>query len=488
MGHNGERRAIAADLADLEQAMVTREARHTEDIAKVHPDHEADAVNLTHYLALRQGDERSLQRSLGQWGLSSLGRCEPHVLATVESVRSELDNSTSFTVPPALSFEAGRAALDRNTDALFGPRPRGRVPRIMVTLPSEAASDYQLVRRLVTSGMDVARVNAAHDTPAAWEEMVCNVRKASEEVARPCRISMDLPGPKLRTGPLVEGPRVLRLRPERDLRGVAVAPALVALVGGAASDGNALPVLPVPAAWLQRRSPGDVIDLVDTRGSRRRLTVVACEPLRVTAESWDTTYIETGAELRCVGDATRVGMLPPIPQYHLLCVGDRLVLTMALDPAEPWRHGQPGMARIGCTLPAVFDVARPGQPVVLDDGKLTGVIERVDRGELVVRIETAMARGSKLRAEKGINLPGSDLPLAAVTDADLPLLRMAAAHADMVALSFVRHERDVDAMQDYLRAGGGGGPRARPQDRDPGRLHAPARDPAARHALARASV
>ena len=456
MEQNGERHSIAADLADLEQAMMTREARHADDIAKVHPDHEADAVNLTHYLALRHGDERSLQRSLGRWGLSSLGRCEPHVLATVESVRSELDNSTSFTVPPALSFEAGRAALDRNTDALFGPRPRGRVPRIMVTLPSEAASDYQLVRRLVASGMDVARVNGAHDTPAAWEEMVCNVRKASGEVARPCRISMDLPGPKLRTGPLVEGPRVLRLRPERDLRGVAVAPALVALVGGAASDGNGLPFLPVPTAWLRRRSPGDVIDLVDTRGSRRRLTVVACEPGRITAESWDTTYIETGCELRCVGDATRVGTLPPIPQYHLLCVGDRLVLTTALEPAEPWWHGQPGTARIGCTLPAAFDVARPGQPVVLDDGKLTGVIERVDTGELVVRIETATARGSKLRAEKGINLPGSDLPLAAVTDADLPLLRMAAAHADMVALSFVRHERDVDTMQDYLQQVGAG--------------------------------
>ena len=456
MDHNGERRSIAADLADLEQAMAVREACHIEDIANVHPDHQADAVNLTHYLALRQGDERSLQRSLGQWGLSSLGRCEPHVLATVESVRSELDDSTSFTVPPALSFEAGRAALDRNTDALFGPRPRGRVPRIMVTLPSEAASDYQMVRRLVASGMDVARVNGAHDTPAAWEEMVGNVRKASEEVARPCRISMDMPGPKMRTGPLVEGPRVLRLRPERDLRGVAVAPALVTLVGGTvpdvdAPDVNALPTFPVSAAWLERRSPGDVIDLVDTRGSRRRLRVVACEPGRVTAELWDTTYIETGAELRCDDDATRVGTLPPIQQYHLLCVGDRLVLTVALEPAEPWWHGQPGMARIGCTLPAAFDMARPGQTVVLDDGKLTGVIERVDSEELVVRIETAMARGSKLRAEKGINLPGSDLPLAALTDADLPLLRMAAARADMVALSFVRHESDVDTMQDYLR-------------------------------------
>ena len=189
---NGKGRAIAADLATLEDAMARRESGQAEDIALVHPDHRADAVNLTHYLALRQGDVRSLQRSLGERGLSSLGRCEPHVLATVESVRSALDPSKSVTVPSSLSFEAGRAALDRNTDALFGPRPRGRVPRVMVTLPSEAATDYELVRHLVSSGMDVARINGAHDGPHAWEQMACNVRKASDEVARPCR---DLHGP-----------------------------------------------------------------------------------------------------------------------------------------------------------------------------------------------------------------------------------------------------------------------------------------------------
>ena len=38
-----------------------------------------------------------------------------------------------------------------------------------------------------------------------------------------------------------------------------------------------------------------------------------------------------------------------------------------------------------------------------------------------------------------------------MTDADLPLLEVAAAHADMVALSFLRHERDVDDVHDYLR-------------------------------------
>jgi pyruvate kinase len=117
----------------------------------------------------------------------------------------------------------------------------------------------------------------------------------------------------------------------------------------------------------------------------------------------------------------------------------------------PWRHGQPGHARIGCTLPAAFATARPGQRVILDDGKMTGVIESVTADEIALRILTASPRGSRLRAEKGINLPETDLPVGAVSDADLPLLEVAAAHADMVGVSFLRHERDVDDVHDYLR-------------------------------------
>lgn len=56
-----------------------------------------------------------------------------------------------------------------------------------------------------------------------------------------------------------------------------------------------------------------------------------------------------------------------------------------------------------------------------------------------------------MRAEKGINLPDTDLGISAVTDADFPLLQVAAMHADMVALSFLRHERDVDDLRRYLQ-------------------------------------
>jgi pyruvate kinase len=320
----------------------------------------------------------------------------------------------------------------------------------MVTLPSEAADDYLLVRHLISSGMDVARINGAHDEPLQWEQMARNVRKASAETGRLCRVSMDLPGPKLRTAALVEGPQVVKLRPERDLRGVPISPALVTLVTGSGPEGVG-GRLPVDAAWIERRQQGDVVDMVDTRGSRRRLTVVEKAPVRLVLEVWDTTYVETGAVLRCFEDSTRVGALAPVPQYHLLCIGDLLLLTLDLEPAVPWRHGQPGEARIGCTLAEAFAAAQVGQRVILDDGKMTGIIESVGVDELRVRILAASPGGSRLRAEKGINLPDTDLTITAATDADLPLLKVAAAHADMVGLSFLRHEGDVDVVHDYLR-------------------------------------
>ena len=203
--------------------------------------------------------------------------------------------------------------------------------------------------------------------------------------------------------------------------------------------------------WLARRRTGDVVAMVDTRGSRRELHVLETTIGRCVAEVWDTTYIETGATLSCDSDATIVASLPSVAQYQLLHAGDPLILSRDLTPGVPWRHGQPGHARIGCTLSAAFTAAQVGQRIILDDGKLTGTIEHVGSDELLVRILTADPNGSRLRAEKGINLPDTDLGVAAVTDADLALVDIAAAHADMVALSFLRHERDVDDLRVYLR-------------------------------------
>ena len=123
-----EMASIRADLAGLEVRMRRLAQDYSADIAAVVPEHRDDAVNLVHYLALRQSDVRGLQRRLAERGLSSLGRCEPHVMATVESVRAALDGTVLGDGSARPSFGGGRAALDRNTDALFGPRPPGGCP------------------------------------------------------------------------------------------------------------------------------------------------------------------------------------------------------------------------------------------------------------------------------------------------------------------------------------------------------------------------
>ena len=58
--------------------------------------------------------------------------------------------------------------------------------------------------------------------------------------------------------------------------------------------------------------------------------------------------------------------------------------------------------------------------------------------------------GGKLRGEKGINFPDSDLTLSALTENDLVDLREVVEFVDLVALSFLRTADDVDRLQKEL--------------------------------------
>jgi pyruvate kinase len=179
------------------------------------------AANLAHYLALRTVDIRPLQAGLSRLGLSSLGRSEAHVLATLDQVMRALASMTGQDPgsldDPGVGFEEDPDLLGAHARALFGPPPRGRDVRIMVTLPTEAASSPDLVRRMVATGMDWARINCAHDDREAWIRMIGHVREAEEATGRTCRIQMDLAGHKLRTGTLAPAaagaPRTPRARP-----------------------------------------------------------------------------------------------------------------------------------------------------------------------------------------------------------------------------------------------------------------------------------
>ena len=99
---------------------------------------------------------------------------------------------------------------------------------------------------------------------------------------------------------------------------------------------------------------------------------------------------------------------------------------------------------------------RSGDQVWFDDGKIGGSIRSSDGKRIEVEITHTPPAGGKLRAEKGINFPDTDLGLAALTEKDLGDLREVVGFADMVALSFVRTPQDVVLLEEHLHALGAG--------------------------------
>jgi pyruvate kinase len=203
--------------------MVGLESALAESDRVIYPSHARSAANLLHYIALRRHDIRKLQNQLAILGLSSLGRAESQVLSTLDSVLRILYRLTDGDHKPLpgrlgspVRFSNGKAILEQHTAALLGPRPADRSVRIMVTMPGEAADDYLGIRDLLAAGMDCMRINCAHDDEDHWGRMIANLRRAKREVGRPCRVLMDIGGPRLRTGPIQSLEGVIKWRPQRD--------------------------------------------------------------------------------------------------------------------------------------------------------------------------------------------------------------------------------------------------------------------------------
>ena len=463
---------ILHDLRVIHKYILAEEAQSAERLDQVHANFRESARNLVHYLSLRRHDLRPLQLSLARLGLSSLGRAESHVLATVNAVLEILHRLTGSPIlvdntnTGVIDFATGERLLAKHTEALLGPATPGRNVRIMVTMPSEAADDYRLVRDLMQAGMDCMRINCAHDDLAAWAGMIEHLRRAEQELGRPCRLVMDLAGPKLRTGPLEPGPAVVKIRPRRDVCGVVIAPALVWLTPDHAPHRSPTPAaacLPVPAAWLARLRPGERVKFTDARGSRRILVVVDVGQGGCWLTATKTAYVIPGTILRHERELNkregRVGELPTTKNAIILQRGDPLILTRNLEPGRPASRDGAGQiltpAVIGCSIPEVFDFISAGESIWFDDGKIGGIIEAVQSEQALVRITQTRLRGEKLRAEKGINFPDSNLRLPALTAEDLENLPFVAQHADVVELSFANCSADLKSLQENMARLGG---------------------------------
>jgi pyruvate kinase len=456
---------VYQQLESIHDRATALEAKYSAELARVHPNFEEGARNLVHYLALRKSDTHELRKNLRRLGLYSLAHAERNVLGVIEAVRSALaclsgDNAAD---PGGLAatLQLDNPIADMHRQAILGASPEGRDVSIMVTLPTEAADNPTLAEEMIAAGMNVARINCAHDDAAAWERMVANIHAAAADAGVECRIIMDLAGPKLRTGELKPGPRVIHIRPKRDPMGRVIAPRRIRLIpDDVLQRGTKVAVMPVPRECIEFAQEGDEIRFRDTRGKKRRLRVVVKDDKGLVLESFQGAYIATGTRFFLkraeVGEKLeyQIGELPAVEQPLLLHVGDTLIIHRDNIPGEPAKEDADGLilepAHISCQQPEVFDFLSPGEAISLNDGKITGTIRKVHEDRLEVEITIAKPNGSRLRGYRGMNFPRSDIRLPGLTTVDKANLEFVAQHADAVSLSFVRKPKDVELLLEEL--------------------------------------
>ena len=474
MNHSQTFLSLIDELTALRAEMLREQVALEDRLRETCEEHRESARNLVHYIALRRHDIRDLQERLTANGLSSLGRAEADVLGAVDALLRVLHRlaGNEEYVPDAEAAAEGAPLrgwdlLERNTETLLGQAPKERNVRIMVTMPSEAAIDFGLVRDLLLSGMNCMRVNCAHDGPEEWAAMISNLKRAILETGRECRVHMDLGGPKLRTGAVHPGPAVVKYRPRRDAYGRIISPARIFLTPAREPQTPSTPAdacVPVPASWLAKLGPGDRIKFKDARGASRSMVVTEIDGKNRWAEGLYTSYLIPGTVLEAVYAKpspqagrkvqARVGDLPRKPGSLVLQRGDTLEILRSSAPGRAAVNDQQGRLlsppMIGVAQPEFLDHVRVGEKIKLDDGKIGGVVRAIDADKIKVEIVQARAKGSTLRAEKGINLPESELRVSPLTTDDVRALDFVAKNADMLGYSFVRTEADVRDLQSRL--------------------------------------
>lgn len=338
---------LKKDIFQILDFVREQESTHADLLENIQPHYKDSARNLLHYMALRTFDLRFIQGELSMLSISSLSHSEGYTLTNLQRILGLLQLLDGETVRDStflspFDYRKSKSQLQEHTLQLFGKHHRGEGSRIMVTMPTEAAEDYELIRSLLLAGMDIARINTSHDSPLEWYRMIQNIKKGEQETEKSCLVYMDLSGPKFRTE------AVFPLKEEKN---------------------------------YARVFKGDTIQMVKN--------------------------------------------IPPTLEQNRIY--------------------------ISVQLPEIFQDTKVDERIYFDDGKIGGIVTETDSNGITVKVTEAAIKGSKLRADKGINLPDTVLSLPSLTEADLINLPFIAAHADIIGYSFARRPQDVECLQAELK-------------------------------------
>lgn len=468
-------RALARALVHLERRLVALEKKMRPSLRRVSSDRRPSARNLVHYIALRQHDLRDLQSQLAQRGLSSLGRSESCVMGSLLEVSARAHESLALAGVPAarrqlsrlekeraasLSWETANAFLHQHTRDVLGPKPDGRHITIMVTAPAANEADSAWMVKLLGAGMNVLRINCAHDNEREWGRMIRALREARAQTGKQCRVLMDLAGPKIRTGPIASTRHIATWKPAKDDLGGVKAPARVVIRRALAppyqgSDSCLL----VGEDVFTKMHKGDELRFRDARGKKSTLQIDELGRDQLIALSKHRAYVLKRARARLwrgdhhVANVTMTAVDTAGAAIDVR-MGDSLVLTKRATAGHPPlrnREGhvqKPGM--VSCTLPAALDHLAAGHRVLFDDGRIHAEVIRKNGPDYLLRIVRTQKESVKLRAEKGINLPDTRTKVPSLTAEDRRAMAFIAKHADAVSLSFVRRPKDVRPLHAEL--------------------------------------
>ena len=141
------------------------------------------------------------------------------------------------------------------------------------------------------------------------------------------------------------------------------------------------------------------------------------------------------------GPKIRLGRF--IEEKHELAVGD--VFTITTDDVEGTKE------RVSTTFKGLPGDVKPGDPILIDDGKVLVRVTAVEGNDVVTRVEVP----GPVSNNKGLNLPGVAVSVPAMSEKDEEDLRWALnVGADLIALSFVRTAADYDDVRRIMEEEG----------------------------------
>jgi pyruvate kinase len=320
-----------AQLNSVKQTILSNEEKFLSLCGDLHPDNLINAKNLVHYLTLRTIDIRNLQDELHELGLSSLSISESHIMGQINAILKILNHKTD--TDNLCTYEYAKKSVNNKIEGLFGAKSSDDQRHIMVTVDSKWVDNYEKFESLLNAGMNIARINCAHDDKKTWKRLIDSIKKASDYTGKPCKIYIDLAGPKIRT--------IIKKE-------------------------DAIPV----------------------------------------------------------------------------SIGGKVILASHSNFKKLKKKNV-----IGCELENLPLQLKTGEQVYFDDGLIKAVVIEIRNNLVFLEIKSIASKKPRIKHEKGINFPDSNLSFSSLTKFDEECIPFISQHADMVGYSFVKNNEDITELR-----------------------------------------